>query len=71
MRVTGIDRPLFLETTEQATPLNAVVFRSKLQQGLFSLSPGKENKLKAVKKSGSQAPKKRKVRKPGCMFAIV
>lgn len=34
-RVAGLSQPLFRETSEQATPLNAVLFRSKQQHAEF------------------------------------
>lgn len=43
VHISGLNQPLFLETSEQAVPLNAVRFHSQLQQRQFDLPPDKEN----------------------------
>ena len=56
--IRGLSQPLFKETTEQAVPLNAVLFRSKQQHNLFA--PEKENRLVTLSTQPSSVSKESK-----------
>jgi len=72
MHIPGLNRPLFQETSEQATPLNAVHFRSQLQQWQFDLPPDKENlPTRPVPTKPKPARSQSRRRADRSMFAIL
>jgi len=70
VHIPGLNRPLFLETSEQAVPLNAVLFHSQLQQRQFDLPRDKENRPTAPTKIKALRVQSRS-RTERSMFAIL